>query len=192
MTLSRQPHRAAIGHNVLAIALAQVAPMNIPVASQTTITAVAVRQMLLLACGVAAFWWGYSLDRCAVEPPTLWPLALVVWVTQSMFWLGWRHHDLKLLFLLSGGWVGVASSAAVLIIFIGAAVASAGDQTTIRIGALIALALPLIILPRIASLWPSQQAASGMAHHLMRGLFVIIQYGGVALLIAAIMRFCPT
>lgn len=166
--------------------------MKTALANQTTVTALAVRQLLLLACGGAALWWGYSMDRCAVDAPILWPLALVVWVTQSMFWLGWRHQDLKLLFLLSGGWVGVASSAAVLIIFIGAAVATAGDQTTIRIGSAIAMALPLIILPRIAVLWPSQQGVSGTVHYLQRCLFVIVQYGGVALLIAAIMRFCPT
>jgi len=159
---------------------------------ETTVAAFAARQLLLLALGGAALWWGWSLDRCAADPPILWPLALVVWVTQSMFWLGWRHHDVKLLFLLSGGWVGVASSAAVLIIFVGAAVASAGDQTTIRIGALIAMLLPLIILPRIAPLWPSQQKPVGLLHHLVRSVFVIIQYGGIGLLIAAIMRFCPT
>ncbi|MDF1719544.1 MAG: hypothetical protein P1U65_02615 [Minwuia sp.] len=166
--------------------------MNATTTGQSTIAALVVRQLLLLALGGAAFAWGYSLDRCAAEPPILWPLALVVWVTQSMFWLGWRHNDLKLLFLLSGGWVGVASSVAVLIIFIGAAVASAGDQTTIRIGAVIAMLLPLIILPRIAALWPSQQGTSNILHHVARSLFVIIQYGGVALLIAAIMRFCPS
>ena len=69
---------------------------------ETTVAAFAVRQLLLLIVGGAALWWGWSLDRCAADPPILWPLALVVWVTQSMFWLGWRHHDLKLLFLLSG------------------------------------------------------------------------------------------
>lgn len=159
---------------------------------RTTLAAFTIRQLLLLAIGGAALWWGLSLDRCAEDAPILWPLALVVWVTQSMFWLGWRHHDLKLLFLLSGGWVGVASSAAVLIIFVGAAVASAGDQTTIRVGALIALLLPLLILPRIAALWPSQQRPTGLLHHLVRSVFVLIQYGGIGLLIAAIMRFCPT
>ena len=159
--------------------------------NETTLTAFILRQTLLLALGAGALWWGLSFDRCAADAPILWPLALVVWVTQSMFWLGWRHHDVKLLFLLSGGWVGVASSAAVLIIFVGAAVASAGDQTTIRVGAGIALLLPLIILPRIAALWPSQVGPVGILHHLVRSLFVIFQYVGVALLIAAIMRFCP-
>ncbi len=166
--------------------------MNATIANQNTMTAIALRQLLLLACGGVALWWGLGLDRCAVDAPILWPLALVVWVTQSMFWFGWRQSDLKLLFLLSCGWVGVASSAAVLIIFVGAAVASAGDQTTIRIGALIALALPLIILPRIAVLWPSQQGCAGIGHHLLRSLFVIIQYAGVALLITSIIRFCPS
>ncbi len=165
--------------------------MNATIAHQNTAAAIAVRQVLLLAIGGAALWWGLSIDRCAPDAPVLWPLALMVWVTQSMFWLGWRHPDLKLLFLLSGGWVGVASSAAVLIIFVGAAVASAGDQTVIRIGALIALALPLFILPRIAVLWPGQQGVQGIAHHVVRSLFVVIQYGGVALLITAIIRFCP-
>ncbi|MEC9346245.1 MAG: hypothetical protein VYB54_08455 [Pseudomonadota bacterium] len=148
------------------------------------------RQAVLLAVSAGGAALVLSADYCGPDAPTLWPAVLLAWLAQSMFWLGWRCNDLKLLALLAAGWVGVATAAATLIIFVGAVVASTGDQTTIRIGASIALLVPLVLLPRIGALWPSRVAARNLPDHLGRAAFVVLQYAGTAALIAALIHFC--
>lgn len=152
--------------------------------------ALILRQFALLAVTGASLWWALEVDYCAPDAAPLWPAALIGWLAQSMFWLGWRCHDLKLLFLLAGGWVGVAASAAVLIIFVGAAVAATGDRTAIRIVGAIALLFPLYLLPRLAALWPSRRPPAGALPYLGRALFVVLQYAGIGAVIASIVRLC--
>jgi hypothetical protein len=53
------------------------------------------------------------------------------------------------------------------------------------------LFLPVLLLPRLKLLWPGMSAPSSAAVHAARSLFVLLQYGGIALLVASLIRFCP-
>lgn len=146
---------------------------------------------LVLLLSVLGAWAWASVDYCGPQPWPLWIPALVLWVGQSMFWLGFVTNDLKLLLLLALGWVGVAASLAVFAIFIGGGVAASGETTPIRIAVALVLLLPAALLPRVRLLWPGMVPPPSPAAHAARSVFVLLQYGGIALLVASLIRFCP-
>ena len=91
-----------------------------------------IQQAILLALGIAGglIWWSY--DYGGVNATPLWMPAILVWISQSMFWFGWFTRDLKLLLYLAGAWVGVMAALAVVGTFVGGGVAASADVTWIR------------------------------------------------------------
>jgi hypothetical protein len=178
---------AAIGHGAEPERAGQIAAMSeIRPKRLSTLS-----HALVLALALAGAWAWASADYCGPPAYPLWIPALAVWLGASAFWLGFVSDDLKLLFLLAAGWVGVAASLAVFAIFIGGGVAASGETTAIRIAVAGVLLLPVLLLPRLKLLWPGMSAPSSAAVHAARSLFVLLQYGGIALLVASLIRFCP-
>ncbi len=75
---------------------------------------------------------------------------------------------------------------AVLGTFIGGGVAASGEQTAIRIAIAVVLLVPVALLPRFRALWPGAALPSGILSHLVRSLFVILQYAGIGLLMISL------
>jgi len=147
-----------------------------------------IQQAILLALGIAGglIWWSY--DYGGVNPTPLWMPALLVWVSQSMFWFGWFTRDLKLLLYLAGAWVGVMAALAVIGTFVGGGIAASADVTAIRIALLVILAVPVLLLPRFRSVWPGAELPRNAAVHAGRSLFVLLQYAGVGLLMISLIQ----
>lgn len=147
-----------------------------------------IQQAILLGLGIAGglIWWSY--DYGGVNPTPLWMPAMVVWISQSMFWFGWFTRDIKLLVYLAGAWVGVMTAVAVVGTFIGGGVAASADVTAIRAALIAILFVPVLLLPRFRSVWPGAQLPRNFGVHAGRSLFVILQYAGVGLLMVSLIQ----
>ncbi|WP_416899646.1 MAG: hypothetical protein ACMVY4_08055 [Minwuia sp.] len=144
------------------------------------------RQAILLALSLAGAWLWVAVLEDDIAGPPLWIPGILVWAAQSMFWLGWWESRTKLLLYLAGAWVGVMASVAVMATFIGGGVAASGDQTAIRIALAVILFVPVLLLPRLKVLWPGGALPASPAVHAARSLFVLLQYGGVGLLMLSL------
>lgn len=147
-----------------------------------------IQQAILLALGIAGglIWWSY--DYGGVNATPLWMPAILVWISQSMFWFGWFTRDLKLLLYLAGAWVGVMAALAVVGTFVGGGVAASADVTWIRAALLVILLVPVLLLPRFRAVWPGAELPRNLAVHAGRSLFVILQYAGVGLLMVSLIQ----
>jgi hypothetical protein len=147
-----------------------------------------IQQAILLVLSVAGglIWWSY--DYGGVNPTPLWMPALLVWISQSMFWFGWFTRDLKLLVYLAGAWVGVMAALAVIATFIGGGVAASADVTAIRVALLAILLVPVLLMPRFRSVWPGAELPRNVGVHAGRSLFVVLQYAGVGLLMMSLIQ----
>ncbi|WP_417513733.1 hypothetical protein [Minwuia sp.] len=146
------------------------------------------RQAGLLALSLAGVWIWLAYDYGGSNPTPLWMPAILIWICQSMFWLGWFTRDLKLLLYLSGAWIGVMAAVAVLGTFLGAGVAASAERQTIQAVLLIILVLPVLLLPRMKTLWPGAALPGSLPSHVARSLFVLLQYGGIALLMLSLIQ----
>lgn len=147
-----------------------------------------IQQAILLALGIAGglIWWSY--DYGGVNPTPLWLPAIVVWISQSMFWFGWFTRDLKLLVYLAGAWVGVMAALAVIATFIGGGVAASADVTAIRVALIVILLVPVLLMPRFRSVWPGAELPGSLLVHAGRSLFVVLQFAGVGLLMVSLIQ----
>lgn len=147
-----------------------------------------IQQAILLALGVAGglIWWSYDYGGANATP--LWMPALLVWVSQSMFWFGWFTRDRKLLLYLAGAWVGVMAAIGVLGTFVGGGVAASAEREVIQVALLVILLVPALLLPRFRSLWPGAELPGNPLVHAGRSLFVLLQYAGVGLLMLSLIQ----
>lgn len=147
-----------------------------------------IQQGILLGLSVAGglIWWSY--DYGGAQPSPLWLPALLLWVSQSMFWFGWFTRDLKLLIYLAGAWVGVMAVIGVLSTFIGGGVAASAERGTIQFALVVILAVPVLLLPRFKSVWPGAELPRNIAVHAGRSLYVILQYAGIGLLMMSLIQ----
>lgn len=150
-----------------------------------------VTHILAFALSLLGAWAWLSVDYCGERPYPLWIPALAIWLGQSVFWSGFVSSDLKLLLLLAASWVGVGATLAVFALFIGMGVAATGEVTPIRIAIGGILLVPVLLLPRVKLLWPGARRPQHAAAYVARALFVVLQYGGIGLLLASLIRLCP-
>jgi len=145
-----------------------------------------IRQVaLLVLTAVGAGLWIAKTDGL-LGGYTLWLPGLLIWISQTMFWLGFASRDLKLLLYLSGAWVGVMACVGVLGTFVGAGVAASAERETIQVAIVVILLVPVALLPRFRTLWPGGNLPANPVVHLIRSIFVLLQFGGIGLLMISL------